>query len=116
VLLREDNGKLSTKLADFGFAESFVREDKIVYFSSYKGTKKGYMAPEIHENLHSNRPYDGTKADIFALGVILFTMVCRKYPFEYATPNDSIYNLIASNDYEGFWKEHAKSILQLENR
>jgi hypothetical protein len=39
----EDSGKLMTKLADLGFSESIVRGDKIAYFCSYKGTKKGYM-------------------------------------------------------------------------
>lgn len=44
VLLTEDSGKLMTKLADLRFSESIVRGDKIAYFSSYKGTKKGYVA------------------------------------------------------------------------
>jgi len=38
--------------------------------SGWRGTKV-YTAPEIHDG----KVYDGTKADIFALGVILFVMV-----------------------------------------
>lgn len=35
------------------------------------------MAPEIVNRL----PYNGFKADIFSLGVLLFTMFTRFYPF-----------------------------------
>lgn len=43
------------------------------------------MAPEIHK-CHRNPTYsyDAPKADIFALGVILFALVFGHLPFEYA--------------------------------
>ena len=40
------------------------------------------MAPEIHEILNNpKKMYDAQKCDTFALGVILFTMIFKKYPF-----------------------------------
>jgi serine/threonine protein kinase len=40
--------ELSVKVSDFGFAERCVKEGRKVVFGDYKGTRKGYMAPEIH--------------------------------------------------------------------
>jgi serine/threonine protein kinase len=34
------------------------------------------------------------KTDIFALGVILFSLVTDRLPFEYATSQNWLYNLI----------------------
>jgi serine/threonine protein kinase len=38
-----------------------------------------YMAPELTKN--KNGEYDGTKVDIFAMGVILYIMVQGGFPF-----------------------------------
>jgi len=57
---------LNVKLADFGFA-TFSDTDKL---NEYRGTKT-YMAPEIKES----ETYDGKKADVFSIGVILFIIV-----------------------------------------
>jgi serine/threonine protein kinase len=44
------------------------------------------MAPEIHNLLKNpNVNYDMYKTDIFSLGVILFTIVMGRLPFEFAT-------------------------------
>jgi len=45
------------------------------------------MAPEIHSVKHKKEEaYDAIKADVFALGVVLFAIVFGKLPFEYASP------------------------------
>ena len=36
-----------------------------------------YTAPEIYDN----RPYNGEKADVFSLGVVLFTLCAGFLPF-----------------------------------
>ena len=57
------------KIADFGF--SIISE----YETEYAGTPL-YMSPEIIKKL----PYD-YKTDIWSLGVILFLMLYREFPF-----------------------------------
>lgn len=37
----------------------------------------GYLAPELVEG----QAYQGTQVDMFALGVVLFTMVTQRFPF-----------------------------------
>lgn len=49
----------------------------------------GFMAPEILAEL----PYEGSKVDLFAIGVALFILYRGRPPFENARPNDPIYRL-----------------------
>ena len=53
-------------MADFGLAV----QGNTSSLTDYAGSR-GYMAPEI-ESLET---YDGKEADVFAIGVILFTLV-----------------------------------------
>lgn len=75
----------SLKLCDFGFFEEL--KSKVC---KNRGTH-GYRAPETY--LESNEGYDGAKADIFALGVILFIMLFGVPPFCMATKEDPLYRL-----------------------
>ena len=45
-----------------------------------------YMAPEIHNVRWA--PYDPRKADIFALGVLIFILAFGAPPFAKAKPSD----------------------------
>ena len=58
------------KIADFGFAMANEGRDASGTLTSVLGTP-GYMAPEMLES----QSYSGDKADIFALGVVLFSLV-----------------------------------------
>ena len=55
------------------------------------------------------------KADIFALGVIMFALVLGRFPFEYAKPEDPYYKFISNNDMEGFWRIHSSCCLKKES-
>lgn len=58
--------------------------------AGYLGTK-GYMAPEVQAH-GATRLYDGTKADIFSLGALMFVMSTGVPPFvEACLDNDSLY-------------------------
>lgn len=67
------------KLADFGYS---CQLDNIPY-DHIVGTPC-YIAPEIIKK----EKYDGTKADIWACGIVLYILVCGKYPFDYILPED----------------------------
>merc|ERR1719272_2719871 len=81
----------TVKLVDFGTAKD-VHPARLASWKHYDpaypalnckalvGTLK-YIAPEVLK-ADSKEMYDGRKADIWALGVLLFTMVAGRYPFE----------------------------------
>lgn len=66
----------TVKLADFGLAR--IRDEHSTNNMTYAGTPK-YMAPEIVK-----MKYD-EKADLYALGVMIFELSTKKYP---QTPKD----------------------------
>ena len=85
-------------ICDFGVSIIHPNSPKIIELS---GTR-GYMAPEI---ILKKIPYNGTKADIFSLGVILFKLVTFK-PVFYDPKlgiDDSQYKLIIGKKYQEFW-------------
>lgn len=70
ILIDED---LNIKLIDFGFATKIIKGRKL---DEYCGTPI-YMSPE----LENHQEYYGQKIDIFASGVILFTLIKGYFPF-----------------------------------
>ena len=58
----------------------------------------------------SKKAIDGQSADVFALGVILFSMIFGQKPFYEASLNDKHYNYIAENQCDEFWNIHQKSM------
>lgn len=89
------------KLADFGFAAKLAGRDGSGLMETQLGTAS-FMAPEIH----LGREYDGTKVDIFACGIVLFTILTQRPPFRCAKPDDPHYNLLATDDADTFWRAH----------
>jgi len=55
-----------------------------------------YMAPEIIRR----KTYDGAKADIFSVGVILFIMMHGIFPFNSASSHDVYYNLVCNRNID----------------
>lgn len=72
------------KLIDFGFGTSVT--NKLQNF--FCGTPS-YMPPEIV----LKRDYDGIKADIWSLGILLYTLLCGMFPFR-ATNEKELYSKI----------------------
>jgi len=97
ILLDE---KGNVKLADFGYSAKFT-PGKL--FEDSVGTTN-YFAPEIHAGI----AHSGESADIFACGVILFTMLTGNMPFSQADQNDNFYSLFFQRDYKTFWDFHER--------
>ena len=87
---------LTLKLTDFGFATN----KHVKKLHSYLGTKS-YMAPEIIEE----KPYDGQKADVFSLGVVLFIIVHGIFPFCEARPNECFYKYLIKGKHDKYFKK-----------
>lgn len=66
------------KVGDFGFSRYFDRNNPETELSQTFCGSNAYISPEI---LHQ-RPYNPLAADIWACGVILFTMVYGNLPFD----------------------------------
>mmetsp|Transcript_33552 Transcript_33552/g.38542 ORF Transcript_33552/g.38542 Transcript_33552/m.38542 type:complete len:290 (+) Transcript_33552:419-1288(+) len=95
IMLSSD---FNLKVADFGFSS-----DKPIN-KSLKGTES-YMSPEIH----LGKKYSGKSADLFAAGIILFSMVTQTPPFHKAVNSDSLYKMIYANRVDLFWKVHSRN-------
>ncbi|KAJ1342981.1 hypothetical protein BSLG_002488 [Batrachochytrium salamandrivorans] len=88
VLMTDD---LNIKLIDFGFTRDY---EGSTLLDTYCGSS-AYAAPEIV----SGKKYLGPEADIWSLGVILFTILCGYLPFD--EENDAIiHKKITELDYE----------------
>ena len=97
-ILVDDN--FNPKICDFGFATQ--NND---HLSEYLGTRN-YADPYILRN----KPYDGFKADIFSLGVVLLTLTTCKIGFVEATKMDPYYRLIMTKHYDRYWAAVASQI------
>ena len=85
-----DETKSVVKLIDFGFSTCIPHERKIKIFC---GTPS-YMAPEIVNKTE----YCGPPADIWALGVLLFTCLSGCFPYRGAT-DSQLYAKITAAQY-----------------
>lgn len=87
---------LEIKLADFGFATMI---DNSQHNKTHLGTER-YMCPE----LVMKKKYDAKRADVFALGVILYVIMKGIPPFEKADIIKDPYYKALSLRPETYWK------------
>ena len=81
------------KLCDFGFA---IRNNG--HLREFLGTEP-FIAPE----LFLGKSFDGFKADIFSLGVVLLNLTTCKFGFEKAVQNNKYYIEIMIKHYGQYW-------------
>ncbi len=85
--------QLHPKISDLGIARLLPADPDANHFTSiFVRSKPSYMAPEVIQQL----PFDGRKADVFSLGVILYGMLLHTFPFKRALPTDVSYTLIST--------------------
>lgn len=101
--------KFILKITDFGLshvaAEKLEDPNQKRMKTTWVGTR-GYRAPElVLKARYSNQ------ADVFALGVCLFVMLCARQPFKIASANDPWYKCIATRQFEKYWRSHKSSNL-----
>ena len=89
------DSKLNFKLIDFGLSDS----GDVHRVQGAVGSPS-YVAPEVLE--HST--YDGTKVDLFSMGVLLFIMVMGKFPHGTQILKDKYYSLIKSKRYDAYFQ------------
>ena len=65
---------LNIKIIDFGFSITVSKEKKLCIFC---GTPS-YMAPEMIKKLD----YQGQPVDVWALGILLYTILNGRFPFK----------------------------------
>lgn len=71
---------MNVKLADFGFSNTFTPGTPL---KTWCGSPP-YAPPELFLGVE----YDGPKADIWSLGVVLYALVCGALPFDGVTLHD----------------------------
>lgn len=89
ILLNDSHTEV--KLIDFGFSTCIPNDKKLKLFC---GTPS-YMAPEIVSKIE----YCGPPADIWALGVLYYALLCGKFPFKGANDKE-LYNKILNSELE----------------
>ena len=93
------------KLIDFGLACPLTGTNQRGF--CHRGEKvgtEGYMAPEVLLDCK----YQPAMADIFALGVIIFSIYTGVMPFGKAMISDSYYELICLRKTDLFWRVHER--------
>ena len=76
ILLFESPTNPILKLTDFGFAIPYSRDKKMHYGRG----SLCYASPEVI----LSKEFYGPEADVWSLGVVLFTMVCGMFPLDFA--------------------------------
>mmetsp|Transcript_7072 Transcript_7072/g.956 ORF Transcript_7072/g.956 Transcript_7072/m.956 type:complete len:98 (-) Transcript_7072:226-519(-) len=85
------DGNRNIKIIDFGFSICIPTEKKLKIFC---GTPS-YMAPEIVSKME----YQGDKADIWSLGILLHVILCGKFPFKGSNDTD-LFRKIKKGSFE----------------
>lgn len=95
-----DSKKKLVKVADFGLSiVSFKYNDGFIMAKTYCGTEP-YMAPEIlRRNNQGVRSYNPIYADIWSLGICLYAMLTRAFPFKMHTTQQGLFRAQVTREW-----------------
>ena len=87
ILFSIPNNYSSLKIIDFGLSSNFtLKKEKFIVGTPY------YMSPEMIEGIYHY------KSDLWSIGVILYSLITGKYPFNGKDKNE-VFSLINSGKY-----------------
>lgn len=75
ILLKDNDPYSLVKITDFGLSKEISKASCV---KTICGTLN-YVAPEVLDNRHGSY---GQSADIWSLGVLLYYMLTKEFPFE----------------------------------
>ena len=100
--------QFNPKIYNFSLSRIFRQNNVNIPINGYFGTQN-YIAPQKFINVF----YNGDKADIFSLGVILFNLVTHLLPFSQARNNDPNYRHIINGDLGQYWNSFPNEVQTL---
>ena len=86
------------KITDFLFTTLFRQNNRPIALNDFIGPLI-YFSPQILVQ----QPYNGEKADIFILGVILIRLITPRTGFETSKADDNCYQFIIKGNYAQYW-------------
>jgi serine/threonine protein kinase len=87
------------KISNFDFSTLFQDNNGIINLNDLI-VIFNYAPPQIM----CGKPYNGSKSDIFSLGVILFSLVVGRFGFNEASKKDQFYRFIMVNQVDKYWE------------
>ena len=87
ILLSDASLNPKVKIADFGLCQKLQPNSQFTPHSKRVGTA-AYMAPEVVQEASCSQ-----MVDIWSLGVILYSLICGRLPFD-AADNETVYSRI----------------------
>ena len=93
------------KVADFGLSNSLITPTGQHRLMHTECGTLAYLAPEVL----ARKGYDGSAADVWSCGVILFIMIASFPPFQQPSLNDWWFNKLATGRPHLFWAAHVRS-------
>ncbi|KAH0572679.1 Kinase, CAMK CAMKL [Spironucleus salmonicida] len=105
VLLADDS---KVYVADFGLGAVSNSPDKTFFTCKTTCGSPHYIAPEVADA----EKYDGRRADIWSLGILLFTMLAFKFPFNGTDVREIFENARTCNyQYPEFFTQEARNLI-----
>eukprot|EP00613_Pedinella_sp_CCMP2098_P007405 CAMPEP_0171611150 /NCGR_PEP_ID=MMETSP0990-20121206/10459_1 /TAXON_ID=483369 /ORGANISM="non described non described, Strain CCMP2098" /LENGTH=452 /DNA_ID=CAMNT_0012174667 /DNA_START=31 /DNA_END=1389 /DNA_ORIENTATION=- len=122
-----DGGSFALRLCDFGFCseqqqqasdnddddddDGEVDQNPRQNLCATECGTSTYQSPEVLRNsTRGSIPYDGVKADLWSVGVVLFVMVMGYPPLERANTADWYFAALSKGRTDRFWQAHNRTL------